>query len=150
MYFMHRSMTKRRKCDKKVVKDMFDARNAGRATIFMMVIVALFLLPFAGVAAAGMANQGHMKAGGGQYSYTYSGKISAIDHSAKTLTVMAGKDNSKIFKLAKDVTITKCGAKEPLKNLKVGDRVTVSYLENGANNFIAGNVQFMLPAGQHC
>jgi hypothetical protein len=134
---------------RKAVQDMFDARNAGKTTIFMIVAVALFLIPFAGVANAVTA-YGNEMGMGGHYGFSYNGTITAIDHSAKTVTVKAGMNNSRIFNLAKDYSFTKCGVTEPVKNLKVGDRVSVSYFQNGANDLIAGNISLMLPAGQHC
>jgi Cu/Ag efflux protein CusF len=60
----------------------------------------------------------------------YSGTVSAIDTSAPSLTVQGANAASRMFQVTSTTTIVTAGnPNAKLSNLKVGDRVDVSYTE---------------------
>ncbi len=56
----------------------------------------------------------------------FRGSASAVDQSGKSFTI-AGKENSRVFKVTDKTTVTKAGAAATLSELNDGDAVTGSY-----------------------
>ena len=67
-------------------------------------------------------------------AHSLTGEITALDAAAGTLTVK-GKSGEKSFKAAADAKIVAAEKKDAtLADLKVGDKVQVSYVEDGGAN----------------
>ena len=63
-------------------------------------------------------------------SDAYSGKIEAVDVTASTITIQHKKE-TKTFAVAPDCKFSGAGKKVTLADLKIGDRVKVTYTQEG-------------------
>lgn len=109
------------------------------AKVFLTVAVAaLFVMAFAYQASA--------YSGGGSAPFTYTGNIVSLDNNYKWVTVQAGPNDELSFKLDDGAAVMKCNVSEHFRDLKIGDHVTISYLEEGNGGYIANEVDW-LPMG---
>jgi Cu/Ag efflux protein CusF len=66
--------------------------------------------------------------------HEFTGEITKIDVATKAVTAKNAKDEEKIFTADKAKIHTKGKEASELSDLKVGDKVTVSYTEEGGKN----------------
>jgi len=78
-----------------------------------------------------------------QIEKTMIGPITAIDMAKSTMTVSAGKDNDH-FTLQSDVSLVSNGKGIQAKDLKIGERVRVTYTETGGAK-VASRVELLPP-----
>jgi|GEM_PF-6446355 len=128
-------------------------------SLLVLLVAALFVMSFTNAAFAGAMNpgsmnQGTMKSGeinsegnyaGGGSLFSYHGKVISVDQAAKSLTVQSAPNNELLFKVAEGTSVTKCDKTVSLDKVKAGDEVTILYHQDGAGNFIAGDINLAIP-----
>ena len=111
-------------------------------TVLVAAVAALFVLAFAYQASAYSA--------GGSSPFTYTGKIISLDNDYKWVTVQAGPNDVKSFKLDDGATLMRCGMNDHFTDLKIGDEVKVSYFEEGNGGYIASEVDWLTMVMNRC
>jgi len=114
-------------------------RNRMRKNLIRMIAtlsVIAVVLAFAGVVrAAGDTNAAQTKPVNKAIVHDATGTITAVDAKAGTLSIKGRKNAGVTFTIAKDCKVSIADKKDPtVADLKVGDKVTVTYTEEGGVN----------------
>jgi Cu/Ag efflux protein CusF len=71
---------------------------------------------------------------------TYTGKVLSIDNADKTFTVQSGSYDKLTLGWHEGVAVTRCDKPVAFDEMKIGDKVTISYSESYGKN-IADNIK---------
>ncbi len=109
-----------------------------RKMTLVMVVAALVVvaLAYSAFSADGMMSYGS--------AVSFVGKVIALDHTKKIVTVRSLAGDEKKFTLSETGQVLKCGKAETWDAIKVGDEVTISYSEKAEGNYIANSVTLSL------
>ncbi len=74
-------------------------------------------------------------------AFPFHGMIASVDAKAKTFTINAKKDGSRVFKISDQSTITKSGSPATMKDLVENEEVRGSFWKEADNSLVAKSVR---------